>query len=242
MNKQSFFNRIPKKYAIIISSALFIAGVICYVFSFRYNHITSHITLDRISGILMIAGLIGLGTCLSKSKKDEVVPPKPDYMNTLDKAREMIYGDDDEGKEEISVISEKLGKFIYRRKPKWYEAVCDWRGEKIQVNFTEPQSGTIQKQLKNIEDLFDKQDEIDRKIRDMTVAELERLKRENKYPNELEETESTVYAKRIVPGSIDVDPYGGYEMYFDDVPEGSCCSVRVLGTFNEGLSDIEIMG
>ena len=39
MKKPKIFEKLSKKQAVIISAVLFALGVVCYIFSFRYNNI-----------------------------------------------------------------------------------------------------------------------------------------------------------------------------------------------------------
>ena len=56
MRKPKIIEKLSKKESVIIAVVLFALGVVCYILSFRYNNIFGVLTLDRISGALMISG------------------------------------------------------------------------------------------------------------------------------------------------------------------------------------------
>lgn len=114
-----------------LSAGLFVAGAICLVICFTHNIMLHLDALSELSGALMISGLL---IFLKKQKKPDgdaaqkSGSPENEVISRCEKilsdVHQQMYGDDDDGKEEISFFSEKLGKFIYRRKPECYEAVC----------------------------------------------------------------------------------------------------------------------
>lgn len=246
MKKPKIFEKLSKKQAVIISAVLFALGVVCYIFSFRYNNIFGVLTLDRISGALMIAGLLMIAGAVGGSARKKA-EHEDKYDSMISEMRSKIadinketYGDEDEGKEEISIISEKLGKFIYRRKPKWYEAECEWCGVTIAVTIEVPDGDSPNEWLRNAEILFDKQRDVDRKLRLLAKNKLDAMKRENKCPDEMAETKNSVFADRIIPLSLEINSYAGFVMHYEDVIDEWTCWVDGHGTIDSGLDGVDI--
>lgn len=65
-----------------------------------------------------------------KSGYDEL---KQDMEKLLRDMREEIYGDEDEGKDPITLYSPVVGMLTYRRKPEWYECESKWCGTTVHV-------------------------------------------------------------------------------------------------------------
>lgn len=244
MKKPPILEKLSKKETGIISAVLFVLGVVCYIFSFRNNNIFGVLTLDRISGALMIAGLLMFAGIFGGAKH-KASEPNDKYEKMLAKMREeteelnkQVYGDEDDGKEEISITSEKLGKFIYRRKPKWYEAECEWCGQSIFVRFDIPKGVPVPTQLRQVEKFFETQAATDKEVRRI-IAEKEELLIHSEFLDD-HDVESAAFAKRMVPVSVAFKSSGNcnYELCYDDE-----CGLWVLvsGTFSKGISSIEIL-
>ena len=255
MKKQFSRGSLPKKSVMILSAALFVTGVICYIFCFSYNRIFCSVPLDKIAGALMIAGLLIFVKDLKKPENDAARDSEHDTSDaaresaneTIDVCKQILseinrrtYGDEDEGKEEISMTSEKLGKFIYRRKPKWYEAECSWCGTTVKVCIEVPDGDAPEEWLKRTEALFEMQNETDRRMRMLAKQKLEAMKRKHKCPDSLSGSAGADFAKRIIPSSIDADAENGFVLYYDDDIDISDCQVIGHVSGNGTLERVEI--
>lgn len=233
MKKQFSRDSLPKKSVMLLSAVLFASGVICYIICFKHNRIFRSVTLDEISGVLMISGLLLFAKNMKKPEKDAAHDSANDSANeTIDICKQILseinrqtYGDEDEGKEEISMTSEKLGKFIYRRKPKWYEAECKWCGTMIKVCIEVPDGDAPEEWLKRTESLFEMQNEIDSRIRILAARELDAMKHMHRCPDSLCNSSCDDLAKRITPSSMDADADNGFVLYYDDDIDISDCLV-----------------
>ena len=240
--KQFFRDSLQKKSVIILSAVLFVTGVICNIICFKHNRISRWVTLDEIPGVLMISGLLLFVKSLKKPDKDTA---RDSENETIDAAKETIdgckqilseidrqtYGDEDEGKEEISMTSKKLGKFIYRRKPKWYEAECSWCGTMIKVCIEVPDGDAPEEWLKRTESLFEMQSEIDSRMRVLAKQTLDAMKQTHRCPDCLSDSSSADFAERITPSSMDADADNGFVLYYDDDIDISDC--LVIGHISE---------
>ncbi len=248
MKKQFSRDSLPKKSVMILSAVLFVTGVICYIICFKHNHIFRSVTLDEISGVLMISGLLLFVKNLKKPEKDAAHDPANDDANeTIDVCKQILseierqtYGDEDEGKEEISMTSEKLGKFIYRRKPKWYESECKWCGTMIKVCIEVPDGDAPEGWLKRTEMLFEMQNEIDSRMRKLAARKLDAMKQTHRCPDSFSNSSSADFAKRITPSSMDADADNGFVLYYDDDIDISDCLVIGHISGNGTLERVEI--
>lgn len=244
MKKPKIFEKLSKKQAVIISAVLFVLGVVCYIFSFRNNNILGVLTLDRISGALMIAGLLlfagiwGGAEHKASELNDKYEKMLAEMREKTAELNEQTYGDEDEGKEEISITSEKLGKFIYRRKPQWYEAECGWCGQNIFVRFDVPKNLPVSARLRQVEKFFDTKAATDKEVRRI-IAGKEELLTHGEFLDDYD-VDSVTFAERIVPVSVAFKSSENcsYELSYDDE-----CGLWVLvsGTLSEGISGIEIL-
>ena len=244
MKKYLLSESLPKKSVIAASALLFAAGAICFILSFKYNNVTSLLPLDEISGAMMITGLLLFGT---KLKKPDAAPTNDTSNDTIEKCQnilsqinEYIYGDEDEGKEEISITSEKLGKFIYRRKPEWYESQCSWCGKIIKVTLRTAEGEEPEIWLKKTESIFDMQKTTDSRMRKLTKEVLDTLKQENKCPDALCDTKSADFAKRLIPYDMDITPPEGCVIYYYDDINKSDCQVTGYISQDGTLERVEI--
>ncbi len=244
MRKPKIIEKLSKKESVIIAAVLFALGVVCYILSFRYNNIFGVLTLDRISGALMISGLLLFAGAVGASpRKKAEYEDKYDKMlsemrSNIANINKETYGDEDEGKEEISITSEKLGKFIYRRKPKWYEAECEWCGHNIFVRFDVPKGISVPTRLRQVETFFDTQAETDKKVRRIISSKEEHLIHSELLNDH--DVDSATFAERMAPVSVAFrsSENCNYELCYDDE-----CGLWVLvsGIYSEGISNIEIL-
>ena len=250
MKNQSLRDILPKKSVIILSAVLFGAGIICYILCFTNDHLLHTMKLDMLSGVLMIAGLM----LIVKNLKKPANTPQNNESNISNEAntsiekcnqilaqvREHLYGNEDEGQEEISVTSKKLGKLIYRRKPQWYEGKCKWCGESIDI-FIEATLGDAPEEiLSEAEKLFDIQKALDKSIRKLAAQELNDIKQSSKCPKALSDTKSSEFAKRLRPSSVNYNSDEGFLLYYDDDLSKSDCQVKGHISQNGTLERVKI--
>ena len=217
-----------------LSAGLLAAGVICLGICFTNNTMPHLDALSELSGVLMIAGLLMFFKKQKKSDGDAAPKsgsPEIEVIARCEKilsdVHQQIYGDDDNGKEEISFFSEKLGKFIYRRKPEWYEAVCVWCGTEIKVTLGMHEDYISENYIRELEMIFDNQKETNRLFRKMVRKYLDDIKDKGKCPDDLLKTKSTDFAKRIFPCNLYYDLNNGFFLnYSDDVTKSD---YEVLG-------------
>lgn len=249
MKKSSITNKLPKKTVVIISVILISAGIICYIISFKRNHLISDITVAELSGVLMIAGILLLAMNLKKADETEsndsqAYSESEYYLKRLadmkQKFYEMTYGDEDEGMEEISITSEKLGKFIYRRKPEWYEAECEWCGTPISVFLEVYDISSPEEVLKKIENIFSMQNEIDTNLRIKAEQLLDQIKEKNKCPEEISDIKSRDFAERIMPSSLDTASVQKFLLYYDDDIDNSDCRIIAHLSADGTISHVEL--
>lgn len=239
-----------KKYTVILSVFLFLTGLICLIVCIIYNSILDYLPLDIISGALMIAGLLLFCKNLKKPEPRE----KGDSEDTVERLDQIItevqqklkecqeetYGDADEGREVISMTSETLGTFVYRRKPEWYEAECTWCGTPINVCLVIPDGDAPEKWLRETEVLFAVQKEIDSRLRTLAEERLYEMQRKCECPDELADTKPSDFAARIIPDSLDTDAEAGFLLYYDDDIDLSGCQVIAHISADRELQRIEI--
>ncbi len=239
----------------LLAAVLFAAGAICLAYCFTHNN-TPHLNeLSQLSGVLMIWGLL---LFLKSQKKADEDTDLKSYGDTKDLSgssanetiakcekilsdiRQYTYGDEDDGEEEISFTSQKLGKFIYRRKPEWYEASCDWCGSEIKVTLGIQEYDVTDEFIRKLEMIFENQNETDRILRKMACEKLDEIKDKRKCPDDLLNTKSSDFAKRLVPCNLCFITDEGFSIYYgDDITKSD---LSVLGHLsNEGsINRVEI--
>lgn len=228
-----------------LAAVLFAAGAICLLICFTHNTMSYVSALSEISGVLMISGLVIFLKNLKKLPEDTKIKSDisvsaneaiKDCEKILSEVKQHIYGDEDDGKEEISFVSEKLGKFIYRRKPQWYEASCKWCGTEIKVILTISEDYVSENFISRLEMIFENQKGTDRILRKMACTELDVIKKKRKCPDDLLTTKSSVFAKRLIPCNLFYVPDEGFSLnYVDDATKSDC---EVVGYLSEdGMVD-----
>ena len=227
----------------ILSAIALASGIVCILI----RNITHSDLFTFIGGGFFLCGIILLIVYWVLSSKHKNAPGSEDdmseYEQMLSEIRDAMYGDDDEGKPEISVTSPLLGKFIYRRKPEWYEAICDWCGNEINVTFEADGKRAPEELLAVIEFLYANREQLDRRIRRMAADELERLKAKAECPDELRSVKTKDFAKRLVPSSLHLAENGEaypLEICFFDVPLRSECTVIAYGNADGEIIRAEI--
>ena len=226
----------------ILSLIAFISGTVCILF----RNMTHNDLFTIIGGGCFLCGILVLIFFLVFSAKQSNSGSGIDmnkYEKLLSGIKDAMYGDDDEGKPEISVTSPLLGKFIYRRKPEWYEAECDWCGCNIKVTFENDNKCAPEDCLSELETVFKHSKNIDRTIRKMAAKELRDLQKTHKCPDELLQTRPAVFAKRLVPSNIHLSENGEdspLEICYFDAPVRSECNVIAYGECVHGITRVEI--
>ena len=131
------------------------------------------------------------------------------------KMQEEVYGNEDDGKEEISLVSEKTGKFIYRRKPAWYECTnAKWCGERVFVSFRAGEKTAPEEMLGKVEKFFDDQKKHDERIRAGIKKEFGKTS-----------------ASGAVPALLSVEADGAFKMHYRFVSADDAVSMTVAATF-----------
>lgn len=252
MKKHPLRESLPKKSVIILSAVLFSAGIICYILCFINDHLLHTMKLDTISGALMIAGLMLFVKNLKRPDNDAEHSSKPaperdeaykiiaNSKQLLAQVHEHLYGNEDEGQEEISMTSKKLGKLVYRRKPQWYEGKCKWRGESIDIFIEATLGDAPEGILREAEKLVDMQKTLDKSIRKLATQELDILQQSSKCPKALSDTQSFEFAKRLRPSSVNYDSDEGFLLYYDDDLNKSDCQVKGHISQSGTLERVEI--
>ena len=199
--------------AVLLITELILHGFTSYAWSFVFilvlgavSFLLKNIAADRIArDVLRNSRLSGIDPEIKEMRRQ---------MN------EEIYGDEDEGKEPVTLSSRFLGTLTYRRRPGWYEGEAEWCRHRVKVilikNINEDPSAA----LALLESYFKERKSIDRTLRGR-VAERH---------NELR--------KRICPTNIYLTPEGKLELYYSDDPRYH--QYRILGIYDGGHMKVKI--
>ena len=136
---------------------------------------------------------------------------KPKFDKLSREMNEMLYGNEDEGKEPITLVSDVLGTLTYRRKPQWYEGEAMWCKSKVKIILIKSMGEDPYAALSTLEAYFTECKSIDRMLR-ARIAE----KKDKKL------------AKRIFASNITLTSEGTLELDYAD-PE---LEYNILGIYD----------
>lgn len=142
---------------------------------------------------------------------------KQDMEKLLREMREEIYGNEDEGKEPITLDSRIIGTLTYRRKPEWYECDSKWCGSKVRVTLHQSIGKDPSAALAALEDFFRNSRRIDRILRSRVA-----------------EKKDKQFAKRIFPTNITLTSESVLELDYADSDH------RILGIYNGSDMKVKI--
>ena len=151
---------------------------------------------------------------VNRSGYDEL---KQDMEKLLQDMHKEIYGDEDEGKEPITLDSPVVGRLTYRRKPEWYEGDSKWCGSKVKVLLQVSIDKDPYAALDALEGYFKDSRKIDRILRGR-VAE----KKDKKL------------AKRIFATNVTLTSEGMLELDYADY------DCQILGIYSENGMKVKI--
>lgn len=142
---------------------------------------------------------------------------KLDMEKLLRDMREEMYGDEDEGKEPITLYSPVVGMLTYRRKPEWYECESKWCGTMVHVILCKSIDEDPSDALAALEGYFKDSKKIDRILR-RRIAE----KKDKKLARRIFATNVTLTSE----GDLELD-YADYECQILGIYDGKSMKVKI---------------
>ena len=94
--------------------------------------------------------------------------------------------------------------------------------------------------LKKVENIFSMQNVIDKNLRIKAEELLDKIKEKNKCPDEISDTKSRDFARRISPSSLDTASANKFLLYYDDDIDNSDCRIIAHLSADGTISHVEL--
>lgn len=135
-----------------------------------------------------------------------------------------------------------LGKFTLDRSVDWFERQAVWMGNQISLSFDNGSREEMGQACETARQLFANQADWDRRIRAYAAAQLLELKNDCWLDEDEPEFTDEDFISRLRLESLQVDPDGEFEFWFDDGDIFWGHSVHVCGTLEDGPNDAQMEG
>jgi len=136
----------------------------------------------------------------------------------------------------------QFGQFTLDRRVNWYTAETEWNGERVSLNLTLDDSGTIEAALKVARTLWKNQKRWAKRIEDFAVQELLPLKNESWLDEGEVELSADDFKTRMTLESLTVEPDGSFDFWHNDGDLFCGHSIQISGNLSEGLTRADIPG
>ena len=146
------------------------------------------------------------------------------------KMQDEVYGNADDGKKEIALVSGTIGKFVYRRKPDWYECInAVWLGDRVFVSFRVPGGSAPEAALGNVEKLFGEGKKTDDAVR-----------------AEIKKSYGANVAESAVPALLSIEADGSFKFHYRFGADADSGTMSVMARFiaygdlESGIKKVEL--
>lgn len=153
----------------------------------------------------------------------------------------------DEQVKEVSTWVDGLGTFTLNRSVNWFQADVEWLGQPIQLTYDRADEAEMKRAQETALSLMAGQEGWDQRVRAFAAEQLLSLANDwaqdgAEEDQEPEEITPAQFISRMELESIQVEPGGAFECWFNDGDLFWGHSIRVSGSLAEGPTDAQMEG